>query len=331
MKWMHILPKGPLLVTFGVLVGIFALGGVAFDNFASLGVIRNLLVDNAFLAVAAIGATFVILSGGIDLSVGSVMACTSILVASLIEQGHVHPLAAFAIALAAGGLFGAVQGLLITTFQLPAFLVTLAGLFFARGAAFAIHPQSIGIGHPLVARTINESLSLRLPFGEGGMFVPITVPVLLGTLLVAWLILRQTRFGRAVYAVGDDAHAASLMGLPVARTRVWVYVISGFLSALAGLLFTLYQQSGDPAACKGMELDAIAAVVIGGTLLRGGVGSVVGSIAGVLILGLIQTIIAFQGNLSSWWARIVAGGLVLLFLCLHRGMSRMSEMRATRQ
>lgn len=331
MNWKRVLPRGPLLVTLAVLVGMFMVGGIAFDNFASLDVVRNLLVDNTFLAVAAIGATFVILSGGIDLSVGSVMACTSILVGTLIERGHVHPLAAFAIALAAGGLFGALQGLLITAFELPAFLVTLAGLFFARGVAFAINPQSVGISHAFVSGTINESMSLHLPIVQGGISLPITVPVALGTLLLAWGFLRHTRFGRAVYAVGDDASAAALMGLPVARTRLMVYVISGLLSALAGLLFTLYQQSGDPAACKGIELDAIAAVVIGGTLLRGGVGSVFGSIAGVLTLGLIQTIIAFQGNLSSWWARIVAGGLVLVYLGLHRGMARLSAPGGTRQ
>ncbi len=319
-------PIGPLLVTFGVLLAIFAFGCFAFPNFASFAVVRNLLVDNAFLGVAAIGATFVILSGGIDLSVGSVMACTSILIATLIERGHVHPIAAFAAAVAAGGLFGAMQGLLISRFELPAFLVTLAGLFFARGAAFAIHSQSIGIGHVFVSATLNESLAFHLPFAAGGS-IPITVVALLAILLASWTTLRHTRFGRSVYAVGDDAAAAALMGLPVRAIRVRVYVVSGLLSACAGVLFTLYQQSGDPAACKGLELDAIAAVVIGGTLLRGGVGSVVGSFAGVLILGLIQTIIAFQGNLSSWWARIVAGGLVLLFLCLHRGLSKLSRSR----
>lgn len=320
MKPPPFIPRRSLLVTFTVLIGVFAAGGVAFDNFASMGVLRNLFVDNAFLGIAAIGATFVIISGGIDLSVGSVMAFTSILIASLIEHGHAHPLVAFAIALAGGALFGALQGSLIAFFKLPAFLVTLAGLFFARGAAFVIHPQSIGINHLFISRTMNETLAIPI----GGMTIPITVLILLAILLLAWIVLGHTRFGRTIYAVGDDAGAANLMGLPVARTRIWVYVLSGLLSALAGLLFTLYQQSGDPAACKGMELDAIAAVVIGGTLLRGGVGSAFGSIAGVLILGLIQTIIQFHGGLSSWWARIIAGGLVLLFLGLHQGISALS-------
>ena len=322
MKWQNFMPRAPWMVTLALLLALFAYGGAAYPNFASWGVVRNLFVDNAFLGVAAIGATFVILSGGIDLSVSSVMAFTSVLVATLIERSHVHPLAAFAIAVGSGVAFGAGQGLLISCLDLPPFLVTLAGMFLARGAAFAVHPQSIGIAHPFVGETLNEALSVHLPLGPHGVTIPVTVVVLVIALLAAWLTLRHTRFGRAVYAVGDDAGAAALMGLPVAGVRVRVYAVAGGVSALAGVVFSLYQQSGDPAACKGLELDVIASVIIGGTLLRGGVGTVVGSLGGVLVLGLIQTIITFQGNLSSWWTRIVAGGLVLLFLVLHRLVAR---------
>lgn len=308
----------PLIATAFVLALIFAYGSFAYPAFASWRVVCNLFIDNAFLGVAAIGATFVILSGGIDLSVGSVMAFTSILIATLIERSGVHPMVAFTIAIAIGAAFGCAQGVLIQLFSLPPFLVTLAGMFLARGAAFAVHPQSIGIKHDFVARTLNDSLSLHLPLGPRGVFIPVTVFVFLALLAVAWYVLRHTRSGRVVYALGDDEHAASLMGLPIARSRIAIYTISGLFSALAGIVFCLYQQSGDPASCKGLELDAIAAVVIGGTLLRGGVGSVVGTAMGVLILGIIQTIISFQGDLSSWWTRIVVGLLVLLFLTLQR-------------
>jgi simple sugar transport system permease protein len=308
----------PRLATYVLLLGMFAFGSLAYPNFASFAVVRNLLVDNAFLAVAAIGATFVILSGGIDLSVGSVMAFTSILAATLIGDHHVHPLVAFTVAIVCGGVFGTVQGALIAKFELPAFMVTLAGMFFARGAAFAVHPQSVGIQHPFVANTLNDAMSFHLNIGARGTVMPVTVPLLFVLLAAAWFVLRHMRFGRAVYAIGDDAPAALLMGLAVGAIRVRVYALSGVLSALAGVFFCLYQQSGDPASCKGMELDAIAAVIIGGTLLRGGVGTVTGSFAGVLILGIIQTIISFQGDLSSWWTRIVAAGIVLLFLLMHR-------------
>lgn len=312
----------PLSATFVLLIALFFCGAVSYPNFASIAVVRNLLVDNAFLGVAAVGATFVIISGGIDLSVSSVMALTSILVATLIELRHIHPLLAFSIALGLGGAFGYVQGKLITAFDLPPFMVTLAGMFFARGAAFAVHPQSLGISHPFVAETLNESLSARFPIGPSGTTIPITVIVMGVLVAVAWAALRHLRFGRSVYAIGDDPAAAMLMGLPVERVRVRVYALSGGISALSGIVFTLYQQSGDPASCKGLELDVIAAVVIGGTLLRGGVGSVVGSIAGVMILGIIQTLMSFQGNLSSWWTRIAAAGLVLVFLLLHRVLGK---------
>ncbi|MBL8759898.1 MAG: sugar ABC transporter permease YjfF [Phycisphaerae bacterium] len=315
----------PILTTLALVVATFVAGSLAYPNFASAGVVRNLLVDNAFLAVAAVGATFVILSGAIDLSVGSVMAFTSILIARLIEHHAVHPLAAIALSLLAGAVFGLAQGLIIDLFKLPPFLVTLAGMFFARGAAFLIHPQSIGIKHPFVANVLNDQLSLRLPFGERGVSIPITVDIAIVTIALAAVVLRSTRFGRSVHAVGDDESSALLMGLNIRATRLGVFTLSGLCSALAGIVFTLYQQSGDPAACKGFELDAIAAVVIGGTLLRGGIGSVLGTALGVLLLGLIQTIITFQGDLSSWWTRIAVGLLVLAFVALQGQLSKRDE------
>ncbi|MCX5688435.1 MAG: sugar ABC transporter permease YjfF [Planctomycetota bacterium] len=320
MKLHQWVSRTPVLATWLLLLGLFAFGAASYPNFASVAVIRNLLVDNAFLAVAAIGMTFVIISGGIDLSVGSVMAFSATLAAALIESAHLHPLVAAAVVLLTGLAFGLVQGLLIALLEVPPFMVTLAGMFLARGAAFAVHPQSRGITHPFVSATLNESLALHLPLGPRGIVIPPTVIAMLVLVLLAWILLRHARFGRAVHAIGDDPAAAKLMGLPVARVKVQVYALCGCCSALAGLFFALYQQSGDPASCKGLELDVIAAVIIGGTLLKGGVGSVVGSLAGVMILGLIQTIISFQGDLSSWWTRIVAGGLVLVFLLLHGGV-----------
>jgi simple sugar transport system permease protein len=131
-------------------------------------------------------------------------------------------------------------------------------------------------------------------------------------------LARATSFGRAVYAIGGNEHSALLMGLPVARTVVLVYTLSGFCSALAGVVFTFYMLSGYGLHAMGLELDAIAAVVIGGTLLSGGVGSLVGTLFGVLILGTLQTLISFDGSLSSWWTRIVIGALLFLFCLLQR-------------
>jgi simple sugar transport system permease protein len=329
-----VIPRGasrhlPLLATGAVFLIAFVFGAVRYDHFASWDVVRNLVLDNAFLGVAAVGATLVILTGGIDLSVGSVVAFTSIFIASMVTHRGWHPLGAIAAALVLGTTFGAMQGGLIHAFRLPSFLVTLAGMFFLRGMGFVVHPQSVALDHPFVAQTLNESASFSIPLGARGLVIPLTVDLFVITVAAAAVVLNFTRFGRRVHALGDDEHAARLLGVPVARTRIAVYAAAGFCSALAGVAFTLYQQSGDPAACKGFELDAIAAVVMGGTLLRGGVGSVLGSALGVLLFGLIQTIIAFEGTLSSWWTRIAVGALVLGFLLLQRALVSAAGLQRT--
>ena len=301
-----------LLATASVLIALYLLGCVSFQNFSSLRVLVNLVGDNAFLGVAAVGATFVILSGGIDLSVGAVVAFTSILIASLVDHG-VSPLTAIVLALAIGAIFGTLMGFLIRAFQLPPFLVTLAGMFLARGMGFVIHSQSLGISHPFFLERVTEGLAIRL---NEDISFPFTATCYVVIFVIAVFVAHYTRFGRAIYALGGDEQSATLMGLPVGRTKVLTYALSGFCSALAGVVYTFYTQSGDPASCVGLELDAIAAVVIGGTLLSGGVGFMAGTVMGVLILGLIQTLITFKGDLNTWWTRIVVGLLVLIFILL---------------
>ena len=301
-----------LLATALVLIALYTVGCISFPNFGSLRVAVNLVGDNAFLGVAAIGATFVILSGGIDLSVGAAVAFTSILIASLVGSG-MNPFVAIVIALLIGAIFGTAMGCLIRWFELPPFLVTLAGMFLARGMGFVVHPQSLGIEHPFFLKHITEDLSIHL---TERVSVPFTATCFVVILLVALLVAHYTPFGRYIYALGGDEQSATLMGLPVGRTKIFTYTVSGFCSALAGVVYTFYTQSGDPASCVGLELDAIAAVVIGGTLLSGGVGFMAGTAMGVLILGLIQTLITFQGNLNTWWTRIVVGILVLVFILL---------------
>jgi simple sugar transport system permease protein len=148
--------------------------------------------------------------------------------------------------------------------------------------------------------------------------LPVSAAIAVAVLLAAIFIAHCTSFGRAVYAIGGSEQSAMLMGLPVGRTKITLYAISGTCSALAGLVFVLYIQSGDPLHGIGMELDAIAAVVIGGTLLTGGAGYVLGSVLGVLVLGLIKTMISAEGTLSSWWIKIFTGVLVLIFILLQR-------------
>ena len=303
----------PLLATSLVLILLFAVAGANFDHFLSGRVVLNLFKDRAFLGVIAIGMSFVILSGGIDLSVGSVMAFSTVFIASLIMDRGWSPPAAMLAALAAGTAFGAAQGWIIHNYRIPAFLVTLAGMFFARGMAFTVSPRSVEI----VSGFYTDLSDRGLPVGEGLM---LTIgPLLFIALLIAGMaVAHATRFGRNVYALGGNESSAALMGLPVGGTRIAVYALSGGCAALGGVISTLALSSGDPTRGTGLELDAIAATVIGGTVLTGGRGWLFGTFLGVLILGTIKTILDFDGSLDPAWLRIASGGLLLAFILLQK-------------
>ncbi|MFS0692974.1 galactofuranose ABC transporter, permease protein YjfF [Streptomyces nitrosporeus] len=306
----------PLMVTAVLLAAMFTVGSVRYEGFFSAQVLLNLLIDNAFLLVVAVGVTFVILTGGIDLSVGSMVALSTMLTAWLVEQ-YDWPLASVVpLVLLVGGAGGALMGWIIHTFEIQPFIVTLAGMFLARGLCYMISTESISINDPATVRIAQMRL-----YGPEGLFVSLSVIIALVTVATAFVILHHTRFGRNVYALGGNETSARLMGLPVGGTKVAVYAISGLCSALGGLLLTFYMLSGYALHAMGLELDAIAATVIGGTLLTGGSGFVLGTALGVLVLGMIQTVINFQGTLSSWWTRIVIGALLLVFIVLQRLMS----------
>lgn len=308
----------PFAASAAVLVILYVVGCLVFSNFGSLRVLINLFGDNAFLGVAAVGATFVILSGGIDLSVGAVIAFTGVFIASLLGNGY-PPTVAITLALAFGAGFGAMMGTLIHVFVLPPFLVTLGGMFLARGLGFVVHPQSLAIDDPFYSRFIAQTLSIPL---TDRLSIPFTATSLLIVVVLATMLARWTAFGRNLYALGSSESSARLMGIAIGRTKILVYTLAGFLSALGGVVATFYMQSGNPASFVGLELDAIAATVIGGTLLRGGVGFIPGTLVGVLILGIIQTLITFQGNLNTWWTRIAVGGLLFVFILLQQLLVR---------
>lgn len=302
----------PVWASFALLVGMFALGELRYSGFASPQVVLNLFVDNAFLIVLAVGMTFVILTGGIDLSVGSVVALSTVIAARTLEAGW-PPLLAMVAVLAAGTTIGTLMGLVIHYFDIQPFIVTLAGLFLARGLSFMISVESIPINDKTFSSVASASISL-----PGGLHTTPTSLIALAVVAVAVWVLHRTRFGRTVYAIGASESSAMLMGLKTTRTKVLVYTISGFCAALAGLLFSLYALSGYSLHALGMELDAVAAVVIGGALLTGGRGMVLGSLLGVMLLGSIQTFITFDGTLSSWWTKISIGALVLVFVVMQR-------------
>ena len=306
----------PVLATLSLLVGMFVAGGIRYEGFASPQVVLNLFVDNAFLIVLAVGMTFVILTGGIDLSVGSVVALSTMIAARTLEAGWPAEVTVVAVLLVGTGL-GLLMGLVIHYFDIQPFIATLAGMFLARGLCYLISIESI----PIRNATFYDLASRQIALPGGLYTTPSAIAAVVFVGIAAW-ILHRTRFGRTVYAIGGSESSAMLMGLRVARTKVAVYAISGFCASFAGLLFSLYMLSGYSLHAVGMELDAIAAVVIGGTLLTGGRGLVLGSLLGVLVLGAIQTFISFDGTLSSWWTKISIGLLLLVFVIVQRLIMR---------
>jgi len=302
----------PVLTTLALFVVMFTAGSIRYEDFASGQIVLNILIDNAFLLVVAIGMTFVILTGGIDLSVGAVVALSTVLCATFVQQKGWPPVIVLPLVLLVGAALGFGMGCIIHFFELQPFIVTLAGMFLARGTCYAISIDSV---------TINDRGFVKVAQGTirfGDMFITTGVVVALVAVLVGGFVLHYTRLGRNVYAIGGSEQSALLMGVRVGRTKIAVYTISGFCSALGGILLSFYMLSGFGSLAVGMELDAIAAVVIGGTLLSGGTGYLAGSVLGVLVLGLIQTLINFQGTLSSWWTKIVIGLLLLAFILLQR-------------
>lgn len=306
LKTQHI----PLLATAALLVILYTAASLRYDGFFSWYQFKSLFNDNASLGLAAIGMTFVIISGGIDLSVGAVVALASMLLAKMLETWHLQIWVAIPLVLILGTAFGGSMGALIHRFRLPSFLVTLAGMFLARGAALALTADKrLDLSGDAHLKALGN-LSLA------GMKLPAIM--FLAMVAAAVVIASFTRFGRAVYALGGSESSATLMGLPVGRTRISIYAFSGLCAALGGVVHVVGSQAGDAAVGTLMELDAIAAVVIGGTLLTGGVGHPAGTLLGVLILGVITTIPNYQGNLNSWWTKIAIGGLLLAFIVLQR-------------
>ncbi|MEU7893986.1 galactofuranose ABC transporter, permease protein YjfF [Nonomuraea sp. NPDC049152] len=309
----------PVLVTGCLFVAMFVAGGIRYEGFASGQVLLNVFVDNAFLLVVAVGMTFVILTGGIDLSVGSVVALSTMISASLMAGPGWPPYLVIPLVLLIGAALGALMGSIIHAFDIQPFIVTLAGMFLARGLCYTIGTDSIPIDDP----TFTAFAQTRVDLGAD-LWISPSVIIAVVVVLAAAYVLHYTRLGRSTYATGGSEQSALLMGLPVGRTKIAVYTISGFCSALGGVLLSFYMLSGYGLHAVGMELDAIAAVVIGGTLLTGGSGFLFGTVLGVLVLGLIQTVISFEGTLSSWWTKIFIGLLLFVFILLQRLVSARS-------
>ena len=311
------LPLGATIVLFAIM---FVAGMLLYPAMRDGQSFFNLFVTTPFLLILVVGEGLVIISGGIDLSIGGVVALSTVVAAALIGAGW-DPWLVFPLVLLMGVLFGGVMGLFITYLKVQPFIATLAGLWLARGLCYVISDGEIRIYHPLYRLLSGTRIlipGLADPVAKTGDYITVLVVVAFLVLAVGLFVAHFTRFGRTIYAMGGDngknEQSARLMGLRVDRTKVLVYTISGFCAALAGIAYSIYVGSGHGTHATGMELTVIAAVVIGGMALTGGEGYLIGGLFGVLITALIQSLLQFNGQLSSWWTSIVMGALMLVFI-----------------
>ncbi|WP_330502410.1 ABC transporter permease [Peribacillus frigoritolerans] len=300
----NILKKYNLFLIF---LGFILIGSILSDQFLSVQNLLNLLQQSSFVGIVSIGMTFVILVAGIDLSVGAVLALTGMLVSILLGTG-MNPILAIVITLITGAFLGFVNGFVSTKFKVPAFIATLAMMVSARGLALL---------------STNGEPIYDLPEGftalGGNVFgkIPFTAIVWIALTIVALVVLKFTTFGRKIYAVGGNEESSRLSGIPVEKYVTWCFVIAGLLSAVAGILMSAWLTVGQPTAGTGLELDVIAAVVIGGTSLMGGKGSIGGTFIGVLIMSMIVNIFNLLG-LSSYYQSIFMGLIIVLALIMNQ-------------
>jgi galactofuranose transport system permease protein len=321
----------PLLVTITLFFVVYAIGMIFYPGMRDPQVFFNLFRTSPFLLISAIGMTFVIISGGIDLSVSGVVALTTVASAALLRDAGWNPWTVILAMLAMGMVIGAIMGAFITYMKVQPFIATLAGMWIARGLCFFISDDAIAINnwtYKLLGQTRILIPGLADPVTKKGDYISILVVVSLLVPAAAMFIAHLTRFGRTVYAMGGNEQSARLMGLPVNTTKVLVYTLNGFCSALAGVTLSIYVLSGHGLYAQGFELTVIASVVIGGTMLTGGAGYVFGTLFGVLITGLIQALILFNGKLSSWWTSIAVGVLMLVFIGVQSLLAARKSRRA---
>ncbi len=314
--------------TVAIFLIIYAYGAIKYGSigFTTLRTFVNFFTDNAYYGISAVGMTMVLITGGIDLSVASVASLTGMLIAYGYTKLGVSPVVTMALSILIGVGLGALMGAAIHYLNVPPFITTLTGNFLARGVCSLISRESISIDHPLINDLAGFKITLRhLVDGEWVKIKPIasinlSVLIFIAMIIIGTILLQHTRFGRNVYAIGGSESSAKLMGLPVGKTKVAVYAINGFCSALAGIAYLLTVKSGWSMALQGGELEVISSVVIGGTLLTGGVGYMIGTMFGVLLKSVIPALITFNGNLSSWWGKIATGALLLLFIVIQRAV-----------
>ncbi|WP_026876354.1 ABC transporter permease [Jiangella gansuensis] len=316
--YMQALPTVAALVIF---LGMLVYGEIAYGRIVQFNTLSNLLVNNAHLVILAVGLTFVILTGGIDLSVGAVIAFSSVVGVLLVNAGW-NPWLVVAAMVAIGSAFGLVSGVLVQYFGVQPFIATLAMMFLGRGLASILSTQPERLADDSGFRSLGTTWKIVDGPKVNDLVISPGVVAAVVVVLVGLFLLHRTRFGRTVYAIGGSEQSASLMGLPVPRTKVWVYVISGTLAGVAAVVYTARLGIAQNITGIGWELDAIAAVVIGGTLLTGGAGFVLGSVVGALVLGLMTVLITRDGGIPPETTTIITGGILFVFVLLQRTVVR---------
>ena len=325
-----------LMITIALFVLLYGAGCLMYADkeFGRLQNFLNVMINNAGLIIVACGVTCVMLTGGIDISVGSVVAMTCMFMSVGLAEWGMSSGVLIALILLIGVVFGAVQGFCIAYLEIQPFIVTMAGLFFDRGMTAVISTQQVSVPFESWFGQLSQ-IKCEIPFGIGAYlnkkgvlvtpYVRITVVIALIVALITFLMLRYTKFGRSLYAVGGNQQSAALMGLNVKKTRMLSHVLCSFYATLGGLCFCLNTMCGTPTQATGLEMDAISSAVIGGTLLTGGVGNVVGTLFGVLINGTISTLVKFNGKLVASWANIITAVLLCFFILLQAIFAKLKE------
>ncbi len=327
-----------LIITIVLFVLMYAAGCVVYASkgFTHFQTFLNILINNAGLICVACGMTCIMLTGGIDISVGSLIAMDCMLLA----YGMGHGMSAVmmcVLVLIIGLIFGLVQGFCVGFLEIQPFIVTMAGMFFARGMTAVISTDQLSITQETSAAfyawanaKINLPAFLGYTNSKGKLQIPyirVGVVVALLVLIVIFLMLRYTKFGRSLYAVGGSEQSAAMMGLDVKKTKMKAYVLSSFLCSIGGICYCLNTMSGSVSQATGLEMDAIASSVIGGTLLTGGVGNVIGSFFGVLINGTISSLVKTNGKLAGSWPNILTAILLCFFIVLQSIFAMLKEKR----
>lgn len=326
-----------LLITIVLFFVLYAAGCIAYSSkgFTNFQTFLNLLINNAGLLCVTCGMTCVMLTGGIDISVGSLVAMDCMLLAYGFQNWSLSAPVMCLMVLVIGVVFGLVQGFCVGYLNIQPFIVTMAGMFFARGMTAVISTNQLSITAetsqtfydwanfriylPAFLGYTNKKGILQVPYIRVGVIVALAV------LVIIFLVLRYTKFGRSLYAVGGSEQSAAMMGLNVKATKMKAYVLSSFLCSIGGICYCMNTMSASVNQATGLEMDAIASSVIGGTLLTGGVGNVIGTLFGVLINGTIASIVQFNGKLASSWPNVLTAALLCFFIVLQSIFAKIKE------